>query len=375
MRSKCILLFRALVVCLGSLSFFHVSAAGAAETVLVPEGATWKYYIGTNEPSPADIPAWRQKDFNDVNWPSGQMPIGYSSAAPRTGHEATIATQITPTGVGVTLYFRKTFVLNNLANLTGLNWTVWVDDGAVISINGEEVGRLNAPPTGELAYNAACLTPGQEVTMSGTYTNISNLLVGDNVLTIHALNSATASSDLFAEATLSAVRDIEAPTVVDLIPEPGSTNRILNEIEVFFSEPVTGVDASDLLINGLPATDLEFGVPGQFLFTFPAAATGTITVQWASNHGITDLAPIPHPFVAGAPWTYVVDPSQPPDLILNEFLAVNQNGIHDEDGDSSDWIEIYNPGNTIRDLGGWFLTDSAGDLTKWRVPTTAPPVV
>jgi hypothetical protein len=371
MHSKCILSFTALLVCLLGWAFFDSSVAGAAETVLIPEGATWKYYIGTNEPSPADRPAWRQKDFNDTSWPSGQMPVGYSNADPKTGHEATIATQITPTGVGVTLYFRKTFVLSDVANLTALNWEVWADDAAVVAINGEEVGRINAPG-GELTYNATCLTAGEEITTSGTYTNKSNLFVGNNVLTIHALNSPTASSDFFAEGTLSAVQDTEPPTIVDIIPAPGSTNRTLSEVEIFFSEPVTGVDASDLLINGVAATGIEFGLPGQFVFSFPAAPAGTVTVQWASNHGITDMAPLPHPFVAGAPWTYVVDPNLViTELVLNEFMAVNQNGIHDEDGDNSDWIEIYNPGATLRDIGGWFLTDSAANLSKWRFPAGA----
>ncbi|MDF1714147.1 MAG: lamin tail domain-containing protein, partial [Akkermansiaceae bacterium] len=56
--------------------------------------------------------------------------------------------------------------------------------------------------------------------------------------------------------------------------------------------------------------------------------------------------------------------------IITEFLASNSTGLTDEDGDSSDWIEIYNPTSSAIDLTGWHLTDDATNLTKWTFPTT-----
>jgi hypothetical protein len=53
---------------------------------------------------------------------------------------------------------------------------------------------------------------------------------------------------------------------------------------------------------------------------------------------------------------------------INEFMAVNDIGLDDEDRDESDWIEIYNPGTETVDLQGWFLTDENDDLTKWEFP-------
>jgi len=49
--------------------------------------------------------------------------------------------------------------------------------------------------------------------------------------------------------------------------------------------------------------------------------------------------------------------------VLNEFLAVNQGGLADEDGESADWIELHNSGPTWFDLTGWALTDAATNLT------------
>jgi hypothetical protein len=41
----------------------------------------------------------------------------------------------------------------------------------------------------------------------------------------------------------------------------------------------------------------------------------------------------------------------------------------DEDGEASDWIEIFNSGTNTVNMSGWFLTDSAGNLTKWQFPS------
>ena len=53
---------------------------------------------------------------------------------------------------------------------------------------------------------------------------------------------------------------------------------------------------------------------------------------------------------------------------INELMASNGNTINDGDGDSSDWIELFNAGPGPVDLSGWSLTDSANNLTKWSFP-------
>jgi hypothetical protein len=55
-------------------------------------------------------------------------------------------------------------------------------------------------------------------------------------------------------------------------------------------------------------------------------------------------------------------------VLISEFMASNGQTLADEDGDYSDWIELYNPGDASVNLDGWFLTDDASDLTKWRFP-------
>ena len=60
------------------------------------------------------------------------------------------------------------------------------------------------------------------------------------------------------------------------------------------------------------------------------------------------------------------------DVVINEFMAKNNSALEDPDdpGEYPDWIEIYNDSTSIVDLDGWYLTDDAGDLTRWRLPAT-----
>ncbi|KKK63053.1 hypothetical protein LCGC14_2998170, partial [marine sediment metagenome] len=55
-------------------------------------------------------------------------------------------------------------------------------------------------------------------------------------------------------------------------------------------------------------------------------------------------------------------------FVINEFMALNGSGLLDEDNASSDWIEILNTYATEQSLDNWYLTDDAGDLSKWRLP-------
>jgi hypothetical protein len=55
--------------------------------------------------------------------------------------------------------------------------------------------------------------------------------------------------------------------------------------------------------------------------------------------------------------------------IISEFMAQNDTVLADEDEGFSDWVEIYNPGPGSTNLNGFYLTDDASNLTKWRLPS------
>ncbi|MFT5498389.1 MAG: hypothetical protein ACI9TH_003801, partial [Kiritimatiellia bacterium] len=56
------------------------------------------------------------------------------------------------------------------------------------------------------------------------------------------------------------------------------------------------------------------------------------------------------------------------DIVISEFLAMNDTSLIDEDGDFSDWIELYNASGSTVNLGGWGISDDAGIPFKWTFP-------
>ncbi len=59
-------------------------------------------------------------------------------------------------------------------------------------------------------------------------------------------------------------------------------------------------------------------------------------------------------------------------VVINEFMASNDQTLADNAGDYDDWIELYNPTDQAVDVGGMFLTDDLNDLTQWQFPTDQP---
>ena len=60
-------------------------------------------------------------------------------------------------------------------------------------------------------------------------------------------------------------------------------------------------------------------------------------------------------------------------VVINELMASNASGIQDEDGDYSDWIEIYNNTNAPVQLANFGLSDDPGVPFKWTFPSRLLP--
>ena len=57
-------------------------------------------------------------------------------------------------------------------------------------------------------------------------------------------------------------------------------------------------------------------------------------------------------------------------VVINEISASNVAGVSDNDGDYSDWIELYNSGNQSVDLTNYVLTDDPF-VPKWTFPAVS----
>lgn len=58
-------------------------------------------------------------------------------------------------------------------------------------------------------------------------------------------------------------------------------------------------------------------------------------------------------------------------IVISEFLASNSSGLEDSDGETSDWIELYNRGKTTVNLEGWRLTDDPEVSDRFVFPSVS----
>ena len=202
---------------------------------------------------------------------------------------------------------------------------VWLGDGTV-----------SEPANWQLAWD---YTPGVGATRSG-FAGITAGCFGALVQfdVDYILIKASGLPPIQVEPNLS-------PQIVVTdtpFPPAGAAVPALQSIEVQFSPGVSGVTASDLLINNVPAANVTAYSPSLWVFGFPEPAMGTVQVNWAPTQNIWCPAAGTNILVQGN-WTYSLNRlALPSSLEISEFMASNKNTLLDEDGDSSDWIEIHN---------------------------------
>ena len=168
------------------------------------------------------------------------------------------------------------------------------------------------------------------------------------------------------------VVDQSPPTISNRSPAPGGRLRSLSEVSVTFSEFVTGLEASDLTANGTSAVTVAGDGAGPYLFGFAPLADGPVSLSWLEDHEITDLA---GNGFSGGDWSYTLATgATTPDLVINEIVAANRDGLTDEDGEHSDWIELFNRDTVAVNLLGWSLSDDPDEPGKYVLPakTMAP---
>ncbi|HEY1122174.1 MAG TPA: LamG-like jellyroll fold domain-containing protein, partial [Haloferula sp.] len=178
----------------------------------------------------------------------------------------------------------------------------------------------------------------------------------------HALGAAEMTG-LFQ----SGVESITWPAITTTTPQNGQTVDTLVTVDVTFSFPVSGVNASDLLVNGIVSTGVQAIDSKRYRFAFPAPPQGTVNFTWATEHGIAGLNGTP---AQPTPWSVIFAPVLPaPEVIIAEFLTRNAGGQEDEDHDAPDWIELLNPGTSAVNLAGWSLTDDPAQPRMWILPS------
>ena len=58
-------------------------------------------------------------------------------------------------------------------------------------------------------------------------------------------------------------------------------------------------------------------------------------------------------------------------MMINEIVPSPRTGLRDEDGELSDWVELYNAGTKDIKLGNFSLSDDETKPAKWPFPKDA----
>ncbi|MBN2183661.1 MAG: lamin tail domain-containing protein [Sedimentisphaerales bacterium] len=211
------------------------------EIVLLKKNSYWRYFKGTAEPS-NPIEAWRQADFDDNNWLLGQTSIGYADNDDNTVLDDMYQNYYT-------VYLRNTFEMTDKNKLKTLKLNVYVDDGCIIYINGTEVKRmycgdgdkLHDSLTGVSDHEAAGY---EQVTLMGPY---YYLVDGTNVIAVHALQTATSSSDFSIDVSVALIASSE-PVEPAVVPPLGKSKYELHPI--WESDEITNLVDRNIQIPG-----------------------------------------------------------------------------------------------------------------------------
>ncbi|HXG46831.1 MAG TPA: Ig-like domain-containing protein, partial [Methylomirabilota bacterium] len=305
-------------------------------TILVQSNANWRFIKGTAEAS-SPINAWRQPAFDDSGWSNALAPFYYGDPYNSAANPGTLLSDMQ--GNYSSIYLRRHFTVADVSVITNLYLAHQSDDGFIAWINGVEVLRYNMD-AGEIPYNGSAPATAQEVGQAGApYIAVAlpnpaaYLVEGENLLAVHAFNNQPqTSSDFGFNAQLyTYIPDPKhnPPRVARLTPPAGEVLG-LTEITVRFTEPVTGVDATDLLINGAPATGLSSTNAATYTFTFPQPPFGPATLTWIADPGIVDFDDPPKAFDgAAATFQYsVVNPAAPTVALQNPAAGASLTNLN-----------------------------------------------
>ena len=116
-------------------------------------------------------------------------------------------------------------------------------------------------------------------------------------------------------------------------------------------------DVTAALVEDVHNGALTFTSYGGFTYTPDAGFVGRDVFLYEIDDGITTAAAVRVELLVNEHT-----------VTISEIMADNRVTFEDQDGDSPDWLELFNYGDQPVDLDGWFLTDDPDDLTGWRFP-------
>ena len=226
---------------------------------IIDRGDTWRFDQSRIQPGSA----WITAGYNDSTapWLSGAAPLGYEPDLPA----GTIKTQLDlgPSGDRTTAYyFRRTFTLGvDPSMISALSMWLFLDDGAAIYINGRATpAHVLGMPAAPYTYATLANRSVGNAAWEGPFTIPASLLVaGENVIAVevHQINKTSSDIAFGLEMKATLVQTVVSASIVDVAPDPRTGPA--DFIDFTFSEPVAGLDMTDLQLTRSDGANLLTG--------------------------------------------------------------------------------------------------------------------
>ncbi len=358
--------------------------------VLIAEGATWRYFEGTEEPA-FPVGTWASLAFDDSSWPTGPSGFGYDD-----DDDATVLTDMR--GAYTTVYIRKVFTLPDPGAVDSVRLDVLYDDAYVAYLNGGEVGRsasAGGTPGTPLAFDETA-EHGHGGDESGDTIELSGspfLRTGMNLLAIQGLNRSIDSSDFSLIPTVQVTSEgdtalIEPAHDLEINEVCAGSTPAERYVEIYNEGDATGDLSGYRLVTdprgrgGYSFPDGTELAPGAFLVV-PAVLVPFEILDQAQWIGlVTDDARFVDgmrtadrpPGRAWGRWpdgdgsTFVLDePTRGSANIVTRDARVVINEVHYHPSighEAEEYIELYNRSLGAVDMGGWQLSGAV----RYEIP-------
>ena len=363
----------------------------------------WSY-----EESNTDLgTAWSATAYDDSGWPSGAALLGLNTD---NSQPDLIRTPLTVASGKITFYFRTHFNLPANINLSELQVTHAIDDGAVFYLNGVEAGRFNMP-AGAITFTTQAASSHEASALETITISPASLVPGDNVLAVEVHQQGLNSSDIVFGLRLDAVIVTNTPGLAGVvINEVLANNANIEEADgskpdwvEIYNPSSSAVDLADMSL-----TD-DTLVPRRWVFPagsiVPAQGFRKVRLDGGALASTTNTGfglkasggavyLINRPVDGGAPASFVTYGLQAADFSLGRIpdgstnwvlnlptfgsanlsaslgdpLQLKVNEWMASPASGNDWIEIYNPNAQPVELSGLWLSDTLATPRKYQIP-------
>jgi hypothetical protein len=234
--------------------------AATTQKTLVPMGDSWKYFDGSAIPATN----WFASEYSDVTWKTGNAQLGYGGK----GEVTTIGYGTNASNKYITAYFRKTLNISDINIKSNFVITTFIDDGAVVYVNGKELGRFNMPQ-GEITFNTVAVTYNNGET--ATFNVPADMLVeGANTIAVEVHQNAANSSDLIFNLSMTCTetavnQKITSPVYSTVLTSDFNIKAIYEQVT--FSEPDYNVVFNEIVSSNNVIKD-EYGDKDDYIELF-----------------------------------------------------------------------------------------------------------